>query len=110
MTKIFSAIFDTLPGEVTAAIVLYLAGYATNELFDKLNQKRKVTLLTRRTEIAFQAIELAEKKFPKPKQGVKKLEFAIRHLMAEANVKKYEEAQKLILQCFPLTTLSHNSK
>jgi hypothetical protein len=72
MTNVLELISSALPGEISAAILLYVAGYATNELFDVLNQKHKIKVLTGRTEIAFKGIQLAEKKFPGPRQGSKK--------------------------------------
>ena len=106
MSNVFELISSALPGEITAAILIYVAGFATNELFDIVNQKYRIKLLTRRTETAFRAIELAEKKFPGPRQGPKKLKFATHYLLANTRIKKFREAQNLILQCFPLTKLS----
>ncbi|MCH7951238.1 hypothetical protein IH980_00675 [Patescibacteria group bacterium] len=106
MPKVFSSISSALPGEVIAAILLYAAGYVTNELIDLVNKKRKITTLTRRTEVAFKGIELAEKKYPGPGKGQKKLKFSAHYLLANTKIKKYSDAQNLILQCFPLTNLS----
>ncbi len=105
MKDLYSALFSSLPGEITAAAVIYLAGYLTSKLINHLNQEKKINVLHRRTEIAFQAIEAAEEKFPGPGNGPKKLEEATHFLMANAKIKSYEDAQNLILQCFPLTKL-----
>jgi len=108
MEKPYSLLFSSLPGELIAAIVIYIAGYATNELFDRLNQKHRISILTHQTEIAFKAIEMAEQKFPGEGNGSKKLDLATRYLMDKGRIKRYEEARSLILQCFPLTRLSHD--
>lgn len=108
MQELYSLLFSSLPGEITAAVILYLAGYATSRVLSKFNQKRKITVLHRRTESAFQAIEAAEQKFSKDGKGSKKLEYATHYLMANADIRNYEEAQNLILQCFPLTRLYHD--
>lgn len=106
MSNLFELISSALPGEISAAILLYLAGYATNELIDIINKKQEIKVLTHRTEVAFKAIELAEKKFPGSKKGPSKLKFATQYLLTNTKIKKYKEAQDLILQCFPLTKLS----
>lgn len=108
MSGFLSSISSSLPVEVLAALFLYAAGYITNEIFDLVNNKHKTALFTRRTEVAFKAIELAEKKFPEKGNGHKKLKFASHYLMANTKMRKYEAAQALILQCFPLTTLSYS--
>ncbi|OGY18273.1 MAG: hypothetical protein A3F04_00165 [Candidatus Chisholmbacteria bacterium RIFCSPHIGHO2_12_FULL_49_9] len=107
MEQSFAALFSSLPGELTAALVIYLAGYATSRLFSRLNHKHQITVLHHRTETAFKAIEMAEQKYPGPGNGPKKLEYATHELMESAKLKKYEDAQNLILQCFPLTKLNH---
>lgn len=106
MPQLFSSLPSALPVEVLAAILLYAAGYATNELFDIINRKRRVRMMMRRTEVAFQAIELTEKKFPGLGQGAKKLKFAAHYLLANSKIRKYKDAQNLILKCFPLTNFS----
>ena len=105
MEQSYASLFSSLPGELTAALVIYLAGYATSKLFDGLNKKRKITVLHHRTEMAFKAIEAAEQKFPGPGNGSQKLELATNYLMDNAKITNYEEAQNLILRCFPLTKL-----
>lgn len=95
-----------LTTEFLGAILIYAAGFATNELFDRLNQKRTIRTLTQRTEVAFKAIELAEKKYPGPHRGPDKLRFASQYLLMHSRIKKFKEAQDLILKCFPLTTLA----
>ena len=103
-----SSISSALPIELLVALVLYAAGYITNEIFDRMNGDRKTKLLTRQTEIAFEAIELAEKKYPRKGQGAKKLSFASHYLLVNAKIRKYDVDQALILQCFPLTNYAHD--
>ena len=108
MSDVISSISSALPIELLAALVLYGAGYITNEIFDRMNGDRKTKLLTRQTEIAFKAIELAEKKYPRKGQGAEKLSFASHYLLANAKIRKYAVAQAFILQCFPLTNYAHD--
>jgi hypothetical protein len=106
MSDLFELISSALPGEISAAILLYAAGYITNEVIDIVNKKHEIKVLTHQTELAFKAIERAEKEFPIPGQGSKKLKFATDYLVTNTKIKKFREAQNLILQCFPLTKLS----
>ena len=105
MNKIVSTIYE-FPLDVIKALLMYVAGFLTNEAIDVVMAKRKKKTLRRKTQVAFKAINVAEKRFPGKDRGEDKLEFAVDYLIEHSKVKKHEEAQSFILQCFPLTTYS----
>ncbi|MFC1622001.1 phage holin, LLH family [Patescibacteria group bacterium] len=98
--------FSNILFELVAAVLLFILGFITSQVWRKLTKNRNEKNLKENVKVAIKIIFEAEKKFSGRKKGVQKLEYATNKLMEITNIKDYEIAQNFIIKIFNLTKLS----
>lgn len=98
--------FKDITFELTAAILIYLAGVLTSRFWHLLRKSSEEKKLKANAQIALEIIYEAEESFPGRKRGAEKLVYAVEKFMTKAGVKDYQTAQNYIIQIFNLTNLS----
>ena len=102
----FNFIYNGVFQDLAVALLLYLLGYFTNELWDYINKERNEEKLRKNTALAMESIYEAENKINGKKMGSEKLDYSVKKYMQETKTKSYANAQEQIIKVFTLTKFS----